>query len=242
MQRRTLLAALAVAPFISRALAEAPDYQMRLISDAKATTFGLHIKLAKGWKTYWRVPGEAGIPPQVKIESPNIESAEILYPLPQRLLDDSGEAIGYHDEVVFILKPKRTAAATNGGKLQGNLHAFLGVCQIICKPVKYDAELASAITDDATLNKFLERLPSPANFVNEAEQADKSLELTLTQKVDDIFIDGPDSLYFRKPEFTTNIARFKIDGLQEGQSLKGVSLRITAVTKGKGLEQTIAIT
>ena len=232
MHRRNFLIALATAPIIRPALAQTPEWQTRLITTSieGQQIYGLHIKLASGWKTYWRVPGEAGIPPLIKLEGAGIQSVIIDYPLPIRIIDESGEAIGYHDEVVFILRP---TPAVKDAKLS----AFFGVCQNICRPAKFEASLAEAISDDSTMQKYIARVPSAADFISKANQNADELVLDITQKLDDIFIDGPDGLYFRKPEFSGTQALLKIDGLGEGQTLKGKSLRITANMNGKGLEQ-----
>jgi DsbC/DsbD-like thiol-disulfide interchange protein len=236
MHRRTFIAALAATPFIRPALAEEQDWQTRLISTTVEgqKIYGLHIKLAPGWKTYWRVPGEAGIPPLIKIEGTAVQSVVIDYPLPIRIIDESGEAIGYHDEVVFILRP---VPAVKDAKLS----AFFGVCKNICRPAKFEANLSDAVSDDGTMQKFIARVPTAADFITKASQNAGELVLNITQKLDDIFIDGPDGLYFRKPSITDTLAKFKIDGLADGQSLKGEKLKITAAANGKGLEQTVMV-
>ena len=235
---------MATFPFSAPSRAATPDWETRLIAggmDEKGITLGLHVKLAKGWKTYWRVPGEAGIPPQIKLDSPEIVAINVLYPLPSRLIDDSGEALGYHDEVVFIVKPTINPALKHG-RPQGKLSAFFGVCEKICKPVKFEAELSSAVLDDRLLDKYLEQVPKQGKVATKAEHTAAGLELTLTQGFEDIFVDGPEGVYFRKPVFDGRLARLKIDGLQEGRKLSGEQLRLTASTKGKGLEQAVTVT
>ena len=236
MHRRTFIAALAATPFIRPAFADEPQWQTRLITAMLEgqQIYGLHIKLAPGWKTYWRVPGEAGIPPLIKLEGTGVGSVAIDYPLPIRIIDESGEAIGYHDEVVFILRP---TPAVKDAKLS----AFFGVCQTICRPAKFEASLAEAVNDDSTMQKFIARVPSAADFISKATQNAGELVLNISQKLDDIFIDGPDGLYFRKPNITDASAIFKIDGLADGQSLKGEKIKITAAANGKGLEQTLVV-
>ena len=236
MHRRTFIAALATAPFIRPAFADEPQWQTRLITATLEgqQIYGLHIKLAPGWKTYWRVPGEAGIPPLIKLEGTGVGSVAIDYPLPIRIIDESGEAIGYHDEVVFILRP---TPAVKDAKLS----AFFGVCQTICRPAKFEASLAEAVNDDSTMQKFIARVPSAADFISKASQNAGELVLNMSQKLDDIFIDGPDGLYFRKPEISNGKAILKIDGLAEGQKLSGETLHITGAIQGKGLEQTLVV-
>src|SRR5690348_9829438 len=44
---------------------------------------GLEITLKSGWKTYWRSPGDAGFPPELKFDgSENVASAHLQYPTP----------------------------------------------------------------------------------------------------------------------------------------------------------------
>src|SRR5262245_13639356 len=65
---------------------------------------GIEIKLDPGWKTYWRYPGDSGVPPRfVFTRSENIQSVTVKWPAPNRFTDDSGQSIGYHDRVIFPL-------------------------------------------------------------------------------------------------------------------------------------------
>ena len=67
---------------------------------------GIKISLAKGWKTYWKNPGDAGASIDVSIESKDINEFEILYPLPKEYIDHSVKTIGYENEVIFPIKFK----------------------------------------------------------------------------------------------------------------------------------------
>ena len=52
---------------------------------------GIEIKLAEGWKTYWRSPGDAGIPPTFDwSKSQNLGSIAVLWPAPSRFDDEGG--------------------------------------------------------------------------------------------------------------------------------------------------------
>ena len=53
--------------------------------DLTALPAGLDVTLKPGWKTYWRSPGDAGFPPELKFDgSQNVASATLLYPTPHR--------------------------------------------------------------------------------------------------------------------------------------------------------------
>src|SRR5215475_14153567 len=83
---------------------------MRLIAAGAprggAATFraGVEIRLDSGWKTYWRYPGDSGVPPRFTFtRSDNVKSVAIGWPAPHRFSDASGGSIGYKDHVIFPL-------------------------------------------------------------------------------------------------------------------------------------------
>ncbi len=237
MNRRHFLGAAGLLLCASQASA-AQDWQARLIRgkrDGNVQWAGLQVMLAPGWKTYWRVPGEAGIPPQITVKGTGISDVAVDYPLPRRLVDASGEAIGYHDEVLFPIRLTLTGNDIGDAKLS----AFFGVCQEICKPAKFEGDVASAAEDDVLIAAWQQKVPMTGNFVTAAKSENNILSLNLAQPTEDIFVEGPEGLYFRKPEIKGRAATLICDGLESGQTLKNLSLRLTASVGGKGLEQTV---
>ena len=105
-------------------------------TDAGEHIAGLEIALQPGWITYWRAPGDTGIPPQFSFSgSAGIESVTPHWPTPQ-VIDYGGmRSIGYHDYVVFplVISADPDAAQLT---LQGQIE--IGVCKDICIPVTLD--------------------------------------------------------------------------------------------------------
>lgn len=96
----------------------------------------VRLRLAPGWKTYWRAPGEAGIPPQFFwTESENLAKAGFHWPVPDVFTSSGLRSIGYHDEVVIPLEltPKNASDALF---VAGSVD--LGICDEICVPVSLD--------------------------------------------------------------------------------------------------------
>ena len=63
---------------------------------------GIEVRLAPHFITYWRDPGDAGVPPSFDVSaSTNLKSAEVRYPAPERLDEAGAEAFGYANAVVF---------------------------------------------------------------------------------------------------------------------------------------------
>ena len=63
----------------------------RLLSSVNAVgnhnviLIGIEVKLHQGWKTYWRSPGESGMPPKLDFdESSNLKSSNLEWPAPSR--------------------------------------------------------------------------------------------------------------------------------------------------------------
>src|SRR5689334_15797005 len=67
---------------------------------------GIEIRLDPGWKTYWRTPGDSGVPPQFDwSKSENIDSVTVLWPAPRKFDDGAGgHSLGYHDQFVLPLR------------------------------------------------------------------------------------------------------------------------------------------
>ena len=66
---------------------------------------GVQLRMEPGWKTYWRNPGDSGVPPSFDFKgSTNLKQAEVLFPAPHRFAEADGTAIGYDDEVIFPVK------------------------------------------------------------------------------------------------------------------------------------------
>lgn len=95
----------------------------------------IKITLAPNWITYWRAPGEAGIPPQFSFSSSSpITSVTPHWPVPE-VFDDAGLwSIGYYDSVIF---PLTIGAAQASGDIQISGELTIGVCEEICIPVTY---------------------------------------------------------------------------------------------------------
>jgi DsbC/DsbD-like thiol-disulfide interchange protein len=118
---------------------------------------GLRITLAPGWKTYWRAPGTAGIPPLFDwTGSANVSAAAFHWPVPE-VFDRNGiMSIGYAGQVVI---PVEVTTANPGQPVRLAGTVELGVCHDICVPVELrfdktipaegrrDSAIAAALVD-----------------------------------------------------------------------------------------------
>lgn len=122
----------------------------------------LHLKLADGWKTYWRAPGDAGIPPIFAWHgSRNIEEIEILWPTPVVFDQNGMRSIGYKDELVLPLKIK-TKRAQTPVRISGTIE--FGICKDVCIPAElsFAAELDRKSGRDPRIVAALAQVPFSA--------------------------------------------------------------------------------
>ncbi len=119
--------------------------KVRLIAAGASTPMapiraGIEIHLARGWHTYWRYAGDAGIPPRFDwSHSTNLAGVEILWPAPQRIaLEDGIESIGYKDSVLLPLHLTPRDPAKPVGL---HLRIDFGICEKICIPASAEAAL-----------------------------------------------------------------------------------------------------
>lgn len=104
---------------------------------------GLELRLAEGWKTYWRSPGDAGVPPLFSwAGSGNVASVDVIWPRPEVFYQNGMRSIGYSDHVVLPLRVQPRADGTV--HLDGEL--TIGICSDICVPLTVDLE-AVALPD-----------------------------------------------------------------------------------------------
>ena len=143
-----LVAALAVlathasaAVALESAAQQSPRAAVTLISEAAAVApgqsfrIGLRQKLAPHWHTYWKNPGDAGAPPEIKLALPDGASAgEIAWPGPDRIAVGPLVNFGYENEIVFPITVQVPANAQPGQTFPIQAQANWLVCERECIP------------------------------------------------------------------------------------------------------------
>src|ERR671927_1712403 len=102
---------------------------------------GIAFQLEPGWKTYWRSPGDSGVPPRFDFsKSDNVEAVTVLLPAPTKFDDGAGgHSLGYHDQIVL---PLRIVTKNADKPVILRADVSYAVCERICIPVDAKAELA----------------------------------------------------------------------------------------------------
>jgi DsbC/DsbD-like thiol-disulfide interchange protein len=217
---------------------------------------GVAFQLQPGWKTYWRTPGDSGVPPRFDFsKSENVEAVTVLWPAPLKFDDGAGGvSLGYHDQTVLPLrivpknvdKPVTLRAAIN-----------YAVCEKICIPVEASAELAFnsvASTEDSALFAALDTVPKPANVgdpnpltIRDVKREGKSTVLVDVVTPDgrnvNLFVEGPTpdwGLPVPKPveHGPPGVKRFafELEGVPPGVNPEGAALKLTLVGGDRAYE------
>jgi DsbC/DsbD-like thiol-disulfide interchange protein len=233
---------------------------MRLVAGQTvqgALRAGVEIRLNPGWKTYWRYPGDSGVPPRFDFSgSINVREATVLWPAPVRFTDATGASIGYTDRVIF---PVHVKPADPHSPVVLRLKLDYAVCEKICVPVDAKAELAisSAPTEhDAAIAASEARVPKRAPLGGQGALAITTVRQRAGDKphviVDvtapagqhvDLFAEGPTAewslpLPARIAHGPDGLSRFafELDGLPPGAVASGAALTLTAVTGANAIE------
>ena len=136
------------------------------IVPGKPFTAGLLLRMVPKWHTYWKFPGDAGLPTEIKWSlPPGWKAGEIQWPIPLRLHEPGNIQIyGYHDEVLLLQEITPPAALPEStAKLSAEASCL--VCEKICIPgdanLQLDLPIAAqnAPANDELFARYRRSLP-----------------------------------------------------------------------------------
>lgn len=221
---------------------------------------GVEIKLSPGWKTYWRYPGDSGVPPRFDFaQSLNVKSVDVSWPAPEHFVDEAGQSIGYKDSVIF---PLRITPEDPAKPVTLRLAIDYAVCEKLCVPAKGEAELLllGGTSSFAPLVEAAEaRVPKRVRLGEGAALAIQSVHretLAGRQRVVvdtkepaadpvELYAEGPTAEWaLPLPEALSGAPQglrrfaFDLDGLPPGANADGAVLTLTLVAGQNAIEVT----
>lgn len=235
-------------------------------ANSKWLRAGIEVQLDPGWETYWRDPGDSGIPPSFDFtDSANVQSVATEWPAPMRFDDGAGgHSVGYRDHVIWPLRvtPKDASKPTS---LHVKLH--YAVCGKLCVPAQADLTLALSDkkgAEETVLAAAEARVPRRAALPREGgcgaqlavcavhrESKDGRqrvvVEVAAPQGAPvELFAEGPTPDWALPLPQADNSATgnqtslrrftFALDGLPPGAQAKGATLTLTAVSPADAVE------
>jgi DsbC/DsbD-like thiol-disulfide interchange protein len=216
---------------------------------------GIAFQLQPGWKTYWRTPGDSGVPPRFDFsKSDNIEAVTVLWPAPTKFDDGAGgHSLGYHDQIVL---PLRIVAKNADKPVTLRAGVNYAVCEKLCIPVEANAELpftSVASTEDSALFAALDTVPKPANVgdpnpltIRDVKREKSTVLVDVVSPGDkdvSLFVEGPTpdwglpvpKLLEHGPPGVKRFA-FDLDGVPPGVNPDGAALKLTLVGGDRSYE------
>ncbi|MEZ2147439.1 protein-disulfide reductase DsbD domain-containing protein [Bradyrhizobium sp. DN5] len=218
---------------------------------------GIAFQLQPGWKTYWRTPGDSGVPPRFDFsKSDNVEAVTVMWPAPLKFDDGAGgHSIGYRDQIVL---PLRIVAKAADKPVTLRAEINYAVCEKLCIPVEARAELgfnSVASTEDANLRAALDTVPKPANIGDPNPLTIRDVKRDGATKVVvdvvapadarnvNLFVEGPTpdwALPIPAPvqPSPADVKRFsfELEGLPPGAKPDGAALKFTLIGPDKSYE------
>jgi thiol:disulfide interchange protein len=141
---------------------------------------GLRIKHDPHWHTYWRVPGDSGLPTQIAWTLPSGWSAgPIDWPVPKRLPIGPLMNFGYEDEVLLLVQLTPPPGALPGARVDLAARADWLVCKDVCIPGGADLKLALPLAAQARAGPhaaLFERMAARVPGALRAENVSATLE------------------------------------------------------------------
>ena len=119
----------------------------------------IELVLEPGWKTYWRSPGDSGLPPQFDWSgSDNLAGITLHWPAPEAIRSGGALSFGYHDRLIL---PFSAAATEPGKQVTLHLRAEIGLCENICVPATLELTAGAArATPDPRIQAALAAAPA----------------------------------------------------------------------------------
>lgn len=215
---------------------------------------GIEITLDPGFKTYWRNPGDSGLPPRFDWSgSENVAGAEVRFPAPYRHEDAAGVAYVYGKKVLL---PVLVKAKDPGKPVKLVLSVEYGVCKDICIPAR--ADLSLGLTDDGPGRSMIEAALAKVPVAQAlGAQGDLSVLAVEPVKQDKpaysvtirapsgakpaLFAEGPENWYL-STSLPDDANRFTVTVEEKPKDASGpVPLRLTLVAGGKSVETEVSL-
>jgi len=221
----------------------------------------IDVELLPNWTTYWRNPGEAGIPPIFDFsKSTGVTVSPHEFPVPIAKNISGSISVVYLDHVAFPFTATPIISPLSG---QLSVEILMGVCEVVCIPA-----VASFTQDLSKLNKSDPVSHSLINLakrkvpIRDAGDGDwpRILDAKLQNentviiraripraiKTPQLFAEGKDNWFFSPAKLISREgirAEFELSliDLPEGADLSQTALRLTLTAGDIGSERTIIV-
>jgi DsbC/DsbD-like thiol-disulfide interchange protein len=223
-------------------------------TDAGSHIAALQVTLAPGWKTYWRAPGEGGIPPRFDwAGSQNLSRVELHWPTPD-VFDQNGMlSLGFEDELVL---PIELYPAQPGAGIAMRADLEIGICEDVCIPVKVQlaADLSGAGAGNPRISSAMRAAPQSGrsagltglgcqvDAISDGLRLTATLEMPVLGAKETVVFELPDQRIWVSPASSRRAGRMLtavtelVPPNAKPFSLNRSDVRITVLSEGRGVE------
>jgi DsbC/DsbD-like thiol-disulfide interchange protein len=219
---------------------------------------GIEIRLKPGWHTYWRYPGDAGVPPRFDFSgSRNVGAVTVLWPAPRRMAEQGLSVIGYAEDVIL---PLLVLPRSRAEPVTLRLKADYALCEKLCLPSQAALALTLGKQNspwDGALTEASARVPKKRTLGEAGELVVQSVRREGSAQGSrvvievaapagqgiDLFAEGPGpdwALPLPVPEGAAAGGRQRfaldLDGAPPGGKYEGAVITITAVAGNNAIE------
>ena len=244
---------------IAGAPAAGKNLRVRLADKGSPVRAGVEVRLKAGWHTYWRYPGDAGVPPRFDFAgSDNVKAVTVLWPAPQRIPEQGLVAIGYVRDVIW---PLAIVPQNPAKPVTLRLKLDYAVCEKLCVPAEGKAELMvkDGSSADAALATALAKVPKQVALGEGSPLAIRAVRRegdgSRSRVVVDVAVPaGTDVALFAEgpaPDWALPVPMavagapaglrrfaFELDGAPPGAKYDGAAITLTAVAGEHAIEVT----
>lgn len=228
--------------------------------NARQITLGWQVELAPGWKTYWRAPGDTGLPPRFDWSgSGNVAAVDVTWPTPERMTAFGFDSIVYGPEVVL---PLTLTLADPGAPAEVRLSVAYMICEEICIPLEARYTLTLGKGDGApsphapVISRYAAKAPvrqpelgvrplDDGPWIETARLVPGGIEVGVRglapSEAIDAFVDGPDLTSFGRPTVAAPpdaggaVLTIPAHGPRP-DALEGAALAIVVVAGGRAVD------
>jgi len=181
------------------------EVRLRSANDGADAQIMLDIRLEKGWKTYWRSPGEGGVAPEIRWQTPDVNAAW-YWPAPARF-DVSGLTTqGYKGDITLPIALAKVLNKHLAGTL--TLSTCSDVCILTDFPFTLDLDQQADPDFARDYARAMGQIPAESGLTDQLDVSNVNSELQIRAQRQggwtkpELFFDYPQGSMLAAPQIT----------------------------------------
>ena len=226
------------------------EVRLRSANNGADAQILLDIRLEKGWKTYWRSPGEGGVAPEIRWQTPDV-NATWYWPAPARF-DVSGLTTqGYKGDITLPIALAKVSDKHLAGTL--TLSTCSDVCILTDFPFTLDLDQQADPDFARDYAQAMGQIPAESGLTDQLDVSNVNGELQIRAQRQggwtkpELFFDYPQGSMLAAPQITvkgdTLSARVAVtdEWGEAAPDLRGKTLSLVVVDAGIAQQSSVVI-